>query len=117
MLTDCSVAKDRLRSALARSGWEVEAIEQPDVWWIEEAWSLKSVWSPQGERAYLTFLVDPQSTSRTTRPVWAVKASRALPTQWQDAANEPVLVFGSLWQSRVSGFVSELSRFREPNAA
>src|SRR5215510_8577560 len=117
MLTDASVAKDKLRSALTQSGWEVETIEEPDMWWIEEAWCLRSVWSPQGQRAYLTFLVDPQATSRTARPVWAVKASRALPAQWQDFPDEPVLAFGSKWRSLVTSFVSQLSRFREPNAA
>src|SRR5688500_8391653 len=56
-----------LLNQLPKFGWSVERIEDADTewpaleWWQDEVWILKSVWSPQDSRVYLTFLVDPQA--------------------------------------------------------
>ena len=80
-----------LLNQLAEHGWDVEHIENavsegPKLeWWADEIWILRSVWSPQDCRAYVTFLVDPQTPTEGRRRgegVWAVKASLKRPRQW-----------------------------------
>jgi hypothetical protein len=117
MALAAEVPKDRLRAALAASGWEVEAGAHSLPWWAEDVWCIRSLWSPSEARAYVTFLVDPQATTnqiaRGPKSIWAVKASRVLPTQWQQAADELLLSLGRGWMDRVEDFVTEISRFRQ----
>ena len=66
-----------LLNRLAGQGWEVISRQRSDLeWWAAEVWTVESVWSPHGFRVYLTFLVDPQSSSGE---VWAVDASLEWP--------------------------------------
>ncbi len=101
---------------LAQFGWEVVAKEDLLVWWADEVWVLKSVWSPRETRLYLTFIVDPQSEvtrRKKVQDVWAVKASTTLPTQWQKAEGEMEFSLGRGWQDRLEAFLSGFSVFRD----
>ncbi|MDP9315634.1 MAG: hypothetical protein M3R24_33030 [Chloroflexota bacterium] len=94
---------------LAEHGWQIRAIEAADLdWWADEMWVLESVWSPVGERAYLTFLVDPQDTML----VWAIAASRQRPQSRPDAQQGPLIRVRHVWKQELPAFLQALARLR-----
>jgi len=100
-------------------GWELFPCDDVDAWWADDTWRLRSVWVPRGREVYLTFLVDPQADIHHRKPgesVWAVKASAARPTQWQQEGSEYVLDFGSGWKDRLPELFSNLERLRHEHA-
>jgi hypothetical protein len=99
-----------LQKSLSAHGWSVAQVEPPfeDEWWAAEIWQIKSEWSPQGVRAYLTFLVDPQGERDD---VWAVCASSQRPTE-RPINTSPSLRLLNVWQRELPHFVRELSQFR-----
>jgi hypothetical protein len=110
-----------LLDSLTAAGWELASTEELHEWWADGVWLMRSVWSPQDAQFYLTFLVDPQTDLHRRRKrgesVWAVKASATLPTRWQQSDGELRLGLGHGWAERLSGFVSDVSRFRKHQAA
>ena len=105
-----------LLDALTEAGWELAATDQLHEWWADDAWLMRSVWSPQGQQFFLTFLVDPQLELHRKRKqgegVWAVSASADLPTSRLQFEGQILLSLGHGWAKRVSSFVSDVSRFR-----
>jgi hypothetical protein len=101
---------DAIRRSLSSHGWSVVEVEHPyeDEWWAAEIWQIQSEWSPQGVRAYLTFLVDPMGGRND---VWAVCASRQRPTQ-QSINDKPTMRLMNVWQQELPLFVNGLSQFR-----
>jgi hypothetical protein len=80
-------------------------------------WLLESKWPPVGARAYLTFLVDPQTPDFKSRKrgqdVWAVKLSAERPTDWLSAEGEFTLDFGRGWrEQQLPAFLEYLSGLR-----
>src|SRR5262245_33472289 len=94
-----------IRDRLAEFGWKLAAHDDLNAWWADDAWRLRSVWSPQGCEVYLTFLVDPQANThgrKSGESVWAVKASATRPTHAQKADGDFVLDFGHGWRERIT---------------
>lgn len=121
MRPDISAFQTTLRTALARRGWQAEAHEL-DTWWCHECWRLQSLWAPQGLRAFLTFLIDPQSDGeqmqRGDYQVFGVKASPAVPAQWQDADAELTISFSRHWTERqLPGLITHLDTLRHSRTA
>jgi hypothetical protein len=110
-----------LLDALTAAGWELAGTEELHEWWADDVWLMRSIWSPQEVQFHLTFLVDPQIDRHRRRQkgesVWAVKASTTLPTRWQNSDLEITLSLGCGWAERLSGFVSDVSRFRQHTKA
>jgi hypothetical protein len=110
-----------LLNALAVAGWELAGTEEIHEWWADDVWLMRSISSPQSAQFYLTFLVDPQAEPHRRRQkgesIWAVKASAALPTRWQDSDAELTFSLGHGWTERLNGFVSHVSRFRKHTTA
>src|SRR5207249_1648164 len=110
-----------LLEALTAAGWEQAGTEELHEWWAVEGWFMGSVWSPRGSQFYLTFLVDPQTDLHRRRErgesVWAAKASASLPTRWQESDDDVTFSLGHGWAEKLSGFVSDVSRFRQIRAA
>jgi hypothetical protein len=113
--------KKGLLDALTTAGWVLTGSEDLHEWWADDVWRMRSVWSPQDAQFYLTFLVDPQTELHRRRQpgedVWAVKASATLPTQWQRSDTEFTFSLGHDWAEKLSGFVSDVSRFRQHTTA
>lgn len=89
--------------------------DQTPEWWADEIWRLESAWSPVGARAYVTFLVDPQSSTRNRKKgqdVWAVKASPVRPVGWLNGAGEFTLGLGPGWKEELPGFFQHLIMLR-----
>jgi hypothetical protein len=77
-----TIGKDKIREALAGSGWEVAEVRTYAEHWVDDIWLIRSTWSPEGFEVYLTFEIDGQSTSRDTSSVWAINASLSKPIDW-----------------------------------
>ena len=102
---------------LPSHGWHVVPLEDYGLeWWADEMWLLESTWSPLGSRAYLTFLVDPQTPHSRTRKkgeaVWAVMASPMKPSAWQSSEGSLTLSFGQGWEKRLAEFFGHLAGLR-----
>lgn len=106
---------------LSQAGWELADTESLGQWWADEVWRMRSIWSPQTAQFFLTFIVDPQLDLHRTRKmgegVWAVLASRSLPTRWQSSEGEITFSLGHGWAERLKDFASSLSAFRQDCAA
>ncbi len=107
------------RAELARqmpeNGWRVLAVEDSSLdWWADEIWLLESLWSPQGFRLYLTFLVDPMADSQRAKgqAVWAVGTSIERPAGRASAQGQPLLSLGHGWRSHLEEFFAGLSAIR-----
>lgn len=105
-----------IESRLAKHGWNlVEVEDEALAWWADEIWRLESAWSPVGARAYVTFLIDPQSLSRERKKwqgVWAVKASPERPVDWLTGAGEYTLSLGRGWEGKLAAFFEHLALMR-----
>ena|SRR5215813_8697866 len=111
MSSRASISAAELRSALAKGGWRVEAVQDGDAWWCREWWRLRSTWSPTTTEAYLSFLVDPDNRSRTPK-IWAVRASGTPPSQRMDAEGEHTLSFSKSWRGELPTLVRYLGTLR-----
>ena len=120
MKPDINPYQSAVRALVGEHGWEVVGAGELDAWWCHELWELRSVWSPHGFRAYVTFLVDPMPTTeqveRSEYGVWAVKAGPEVPSSWQDNGPEFTVGFSGKWQSRLSEFVAHLDALRNGTA-
>ncbi len=97
---------------LPAHGWEVVPSERPDRWWLADCWSLRSTWSPVGERAWILFLAAPQEgdTKPSAPHAWAVAVAREIPERWQDCECVPLR---PKWQTRgLHEFTAILGRLR-----
>ncbi len=105
-----------IESQLAKHGWNMVDVEDHALeWWADEIWLLESAWSPVGAHAYVTFLVDPQSSTRNRKKgqdVWAVKASPVRPVDWLTAAGEYTLSIGQGWKEELPDFFGHLAVLR-----
>jgi hypothetical protein len=94
--------KRQVEAELEHAGWRVAMREVPtnDAWWIDELWVIESAWSPQGARAFVTFLVDPQAVSERQHGerVWAVAITRHRPPTPAEA--KPHVPLRPRWETR-----------------
>ena len=66
----------RILKSLESNGWRRESVERGREKWVDEMWSLRSVWPPSGTRAWMAFMVDPgwKGARAPGEGVWAVAA-------------------------------------------
>ena len=111
-----SAQRDEIHSQLAGHGWAASRLEDHELeWWADEIWLLESLWSPQGARAYLTFLVHPLDYTHDRRRgerVWAVGASARKPTDRLAAGAEFELSLSAGWRERLPALFDFLSAVR-----
>jgi hypothetical protein len=110
-----------IESQLAKRGWAIVEIEDQGLeWWADEIWRLESVWSPAGARAYVTFLVDPQSSApdrKKGQGLWAVKASAVKPVDWGTTGpGEYTWGLGRCREEEMPGFFEHLEILRNEGA-
>lgn len=105
-----------IQSQLGKRGWNIVGVEDQSLeWWADEIWRLESAWSPVGARAYVTFLVDPQSSARNRKKgqdVWAVKVSPVRPGDWLKGVGEFTLSLGRGWEESLPDFFEHLAILR-----
>jgi hypothetical protein len=111
-----------IHDRLGEFGWAFGGYADFDVWWADQSWKLRSVWSPQECELYLTFLVDPQADlnhRKSGEDVWAVKASVQPPsggsTRTQD--DDVIFDFGHGWRGRIVELFAILQKMRDQYTA
>lgn len=107
--------RTQLLNDLQEYGWRVAHIEENLELWADEMWLLESIWSPVGNRAYVTFMVDPMAapSRKKGEAVWAVNASLTKLTGPFSAENELTLSLGQGWKERLPDFFQHLSALRD----
>jgi hypothetical protein len=106
--------REELLNQLSEHGWRIKQEESELEWRADEMWQLESVWSPVGTVAYVTFLVDPQSSGdrKKGRDIWAVVASRRKRVKLIREECDYTLSLGQGWRERLPGFFQHLASFR-----
>jgi hypothetical protein len=104
--------RNKLIKLLPRYGWEVINVEDhlrsstdPD-WFIDELWEIESVWTPEGLKIWITFLVDPQAPS-------LIEASLRQPPDSRIGDAEIYLSLNAGWENRLPEFFSRLADLRK----
>ena len=88
-----------LQAELERTGWHVTRNDGYH-WWEHECWELASTWRPIGTKAFLTFLVDPQSKATVVSSVWAVAVTSARPIDRLEAEQSAIRI-APRWPERM----------------
>src|SRR5262245_51027908 len=81
----------QLEEILTDEGWIIVSRDvAPSEWWLDEVWTLESLWTPVGQRVFVSFLVDPQAVGDRVKgqEVWAVAATLSRPDSRQQAGPE-----------------------------
>jgi len=108
--------KAELLNRLDAQGWRVASVEDELEWWADEMWRVESVRSPAGVEAYVTFLVDPQTSNPRRRKkgegVWAVMVSPGRPRDWLGVERSYTLGLGSGWARALPDLFEHLSALR-----
>lgn len=100
---------EELLSHLTSHGWRVvERSREMLDWWADEIWTIDSVWTPSGVRAYLTFLVDPIDTSE----VWALTATASRPQDRGEAESGHLIRLHHVWQKELDAWLDGLKDLR-----
>lgn len=78
---DMTKLQRQIDETLSSEGWQVVDRQINPSWWLAEVWVLESISPPVGRRAYLSFLIDPQSLSprESGSEVWALSLSHEGP--------------------------------------
>ncbi|MEM6582922.1 MAG: hypothetical protein AAF699_16700 [Pseudomonadota bacterium] len=107
--------KEKLIVSLENRGWRLENIYIADLeWWADEIWEMRSVWSPEGVPAYITFLVDPQyeEIRRKGQAVWGVGSSGKYPASLAQAQSNGVISLNEISKNRERQFIENVDSFR-----
>lgn len=110
--------RDKILNELPRHGWTVVQLEDYELeWWTDEIWRLESTWSPIGNLAYITFLVDPEVHSLTRKKgesVWAVRvASHKQSAPYKGDGEEGLEIsLKQGWEKKLPNFFAHLDKIR-----
>ena len=110
MTSRATIPAAELRFALAKGGWRIESVQEGEGW-CREWWRLSSNWSPQTAEAYLSFLLDPQDSSRVQR-IWAVRASVTVQVRNLESEGVYTLPFTRSWRRELPHLIRYLAALR-----
>jgi len=118
--------QNKLKELFDKYGWELIDSQSTNVWWIEEIWLIKSIWSPTDCKVFLSFIVDEQWTdrARTAFGVNRITASVSKPVNWMaesefefdkvelDTDGLDIIYLGRRWERSIPKFFEELANIR-----
>ena len=113
--------KTGISNQLLKHGWNIAEVLNAESewnnleWWEDEIWTLKSTWSAERSKIYLTFLVDPQAPihgRRKDEGIWAVKASLERLEDWKAQEGVIFLGLGKGWESELPKFLQGIDELR-----
>lgn len=97
--------RQTIREKIIENGWKINEIEKVELdWWADEMWMIESVWSPTGETAFVTFLLEPENTEY----VWEIMVSKEKPEN--RFGNFTLSLKG--WEEELPTFMTFLSEIR-----
>ena len=115
--------RDELFHSLPKYGWQVVEVQEffnvPWVRdWVDEFWIIESIWRPAGFRAYIFFLVDPQSGRNRGKgqEVWAVRISKKFKNIENPSFGDDYWDFSigkSHWKESLKEIFAELASLRQ----
>ncbi|HEY0913469.1 MAG TPA: hypothetical protein VGE22_01245 [Solimonas sp.] len=108
--------KAKLLDHLEIEGWDVLHVQDGELdWWADEIWELISRWSPQGVRAFLTFLVDPQWEGPRPKgsAVWAIGLCGRHPEDRHEARSAGQ-IYARPSKANMEELIEALDRIRWP---
>jgi hypothetical protein len=116
------IAQQKLRDYLEIKGWDIASITGTDLeWWADEIWELRSRWSPEGVKAFVTFLVDPQHDGlrKKGQYVWGIGVSARPPASRAEAEGACLSLTSIAKKQYVENFLERLAQLRAgvPNEA
>ncbi len=105
--------RQTIRKKVIENGWKITELEKVELdWWANEMWRLESVWSPTGETAFITFLLEPEYAEE----VWEILVSKEKPLHWGGVPKSFSLSLKG-WEKELPEFMKFLSALRnQPNA-
>ena len=100
--------KQTIFSKLVEDGWKITGIEKYNLdWWANEMWLLESVWSPIGQTAFVTFMLEPENMQY----VWEIVASEKKPSgRIGNEKSFSLSIKG--WEKKLPEFIKFLSDIR-----
>lgn len=103
----------QLEESLLEEGWRIIERENSSDWWAEELWTIESMWSPVGQRLWITFLVDPlhEGVRNRGEHVWAVGVTPSKPGHAADV-NQIVQIRPG-WSSHLEELLGYIRRLRD----
>ena len=108
--------EQKLADFLEVEGWNIERRHETALdWWADEIWELRSRWSPEGARAFITFLVDPQFEGDRSKgqAVWGIGSSSMFPQSREEAESHGIISVGSRrFKAEIEDFLSRLDELR-----
>ncbi len=97
--------RQSIREQIIENGWEITEFEKHELgWWANEMWQLESVWSPLGETAFVTFLLEPENMEY----VWGIMVSKEKPS---NQFGHFILSLKG-WEKELPEFIKHLSEVR-----
>lgn len=108
--------KKQLEAALLSSGWRIAEREPITAeWWVDEIWTIESVWRPVGFTLFLTFLVELvySGTRRAREKVSAISCSSVRPRTYADMMAGPRIFLRPSWEKNLPEFLAKLKEIRD----
>lgn len=106
---------EKLANSLEEFGWKIERENVVDLeWWADEIWEIKSIWSPEGVTAFITFLVDPQHEGirNKRQAVWGVSSSPTYPNTLEEARANGVVSLNDISKLKHNDFLQKIEVLR-----
>ena len=108
--------KRQLEEALLSSGWRIAEREPITAeWWVDEIWTIESVWRPVGFTLFLSFLVDLvySGTRRSGEKISAITCSSIRPRTRADMMGGPLIFLRPAWEKNLPEFLAKLKELRD----
>ena len=108
--------KRQLEAALLSSGWRIAERESiTSESWIDEIWTIESVWRPVGFTLVLTFIVEPvySGIRPSGEKALAISCSSIRPRTYGEAMGGPLIFLRPSWEKNLPEFLLELKELRD----
>jgi hypothetical protein len=111
-----------LRTRLADFGWElVETDTEYSEWWLQEVWTIESLWTPRSLRVYLMLVLIDDITqdvlyevrAYSEKPPYSIEP--ACP-RFVDYRGEASFNLGHRWLEELEQFLLKLNELRQAQA-
>lgn len=102
--------RNEIVELVEKNGWRATELDNYDFYkWSMETWLLKSIWSPIGATAYVSFMIDPQSDFQNPY-AWAIEVSDEKPVYGKE--RNCFLVSFKQWKNEEDDFLKFLAEIR-----
>jgi len=107
--------KEKLATILSEQGWRLEEIQDDNLeWWVDEIWEMRSIWSPEGIPAYISFLVDPQHEGSRAKgqSVWGAGCTGQYPASVEEAQSNGNVSLIEISKNKAGEFMQNIESLR-----